>query len=371
VAEDLALPSLLAQLLVAYTIECDIEFEHHLPHRTAMDGRGRGTGPWLISMPMWANFLRYLPADGVARGPLTPLSGLVNLDGLVRWGYLRIDAAPGADRARDVVRLTRAGHSTQAAWPRIVEAVEGRWLARFGSDAIAEAHTALDDLCEEAGPDYLPVVGYADGMRVHVPAEADFRAATRGIGPATHLAARLSRVLLAFTVDYEQQTRLSLTMLADVVRVIGTAGARVRDLPLAGGVSKEGTTSAIGFLQRHELAIVGPDPDHARSKRVQLTARGLSALAAHHDRLAAVEQDWRTRKGDHRLARLRAAVGELHARTDSDGRRLLAAGLTPYPECWRAQRPYLAQTQARLADPAAALPRHPMVLHRGGYPDGS
>jgi hypothetical protein len=24
-----------------------------------------------------------------------------------------------------------------------------------------------------------------------------------------------------------------------------------------------------------------------------------------------------------------------------------------------------------LADPASALPRYPMVLHRGGYPDGS
>ena len=38
---------------------------------------------------------------------------------------------------------------------------------------------------------------------------------------------------------------------------------------------------------------------------------------------------------------------------------------------WRGQPPYLAQTQRMLADPAAALPWHPMVLHRGGWPDGS
>ncbi len=38
---------------------------------------------------------------------------------------------------------------------------------------------------------------------------------------------------------------------------------------------------------------------------------------------------------------------------------------------WRAHPPYLAQTAAVLADPAGALPHQPMVLHRGGYPEGS
>jgi hypothetical protein len=31
----------------------------------------------------------------------------------------------------------------------------------------------------------------------------------------------------------------------------------------------------------------------------------------------------------------------------------------------------VAATDAVLADPYARLPRYPMVLHRGGYPDGS
>ncbi len=54
-----------------------------------------------------------------------------------------------------------------------------------------------------------------------------------------------------------------------------------------------------------------------------------------------------------------------------DGGPSLALGLQPYPDGWRSRPPYLAQTKAFLADPAGALPRHPMVLHRGGYPDGS
>jgi hypothetical protein len=38
----------------------------------------------------------------------------------------------------------------------------------------------------------------------------------------------------------------------------------------------------------------------------------------------------------------------------------LFQGLEPYPEGWRASRPN-----------PSTLPHFPMVLHRGGFPDGS
>jgi hypothetical protein len=41
------------------------------------------------------------------------------------------------------------------------------------------------------------------------------------------------------------------------------------------------------------------------------------------------------------------------------------------PGGWRARNPYLRQTTAVLDDLGAALPHYPMVLHRGGWPDGS
>ena len=56
---------------------------------------------------------------------------------------------------------------------------------------------------------------------------------------------------------------------------------------------------------------------------------------------------------------------------DAGGQQRIAAGLVPYPGGWRAHPPYLSQTEAMLADPAAALPYYPMVSHRGGFPDGS
>lgn len=52
-------------------------------------------------------------------------------------------------------------------------------------------------------------------------------------------------------------------------------------------------------------------------------------------------------------------------------RRLLALGLVPYPEGWRAYGSYAAHTKVLLADPRTALAPHPMVPHRGGFPDGA
>lgn len=45
----LPLPALLSQALVAFTIECDNEFERQMPHRTSNYGStaDRGAGPWL------------------------------------------------------------------------------------------------------------------------------------------------------------------------------------------------------------------------------------------------------------------------------------------------------------------------------------
>jgi hypothetical protein len=59
----------------------------------------------------------------------------------------------------------------------------------------------------------------------------------------------------------------------------------------------------------------------------------------------------------------------LNARAE-DGTHRLAEGLRPPPASWRTRPPYLTQSKAFVADPWR-LPAQPMVLHRGGYPDGS
>ena len=157
---------------------------------------------------------------------------------------------------------------------------------------------------------------------------------------------------------------------ANVLRVIDDEGLRVGDVPSRGGVSKEGTVSALGFLERHGYVEVGPDPSGRRGKVVRPTARGQQARDERLRLAAKVELAWQERFGTGQIDRLVGALGGLLA-SRTHGRPTLALGLEPYPGGWRSRRPYLTQAQAVLRDPGSALPRHPMVLHRGGYPDGS
>lgn len=103
---------------------------------------------------------------------------------------------------------------------------------------------------------------------------------------------------------------------------------------------------------------------------LRLTPKGEQAAAHYRRTNAALEEDWAGRFGASTVAELRqSALALIEQR--GGGRRKLSEGLAPAPDGWRATRPYLAQTQAMLADPVAGLPHHPIVTHRGGWPDGS
>ena len=67
---------------------------------------------------------------------------------------------------------------------------------------------------------------------------------------ASHLAALLSQALLAYTLDFERESELSLPLSANFVRVLDGKGVSVRDLPLLTGVSKEATAMALTFLAK-------------------------------------------------------------------------------------------------------------------------
>jgi hypothetical protein len=75
--------------------------------------------------------------------------------------------------------------------------------------------------------------------------------------------------------------------------------------------------------------------------------------------LATVEKDWSVRFGIETLAELREPLAKLAGDGTPKGSALFK-GLKPYPEGWRAavRRP-------------STLPQFPIVLHRGGFPDGS
>jgi hypothetical protein len=135
------------------------------------------------------------------------------------------------------------------------------------------------------------------------------------------------------------------------VRVLGKGGLDVRELPATAGVSKEATTMALNFLEKTGYVSVD-------AKRVRLTAMGLKAQAAAPAHHAEVERAQRP----HGLREALAGV--------LDQRAALSEGLRPYPDGWRARKHHVEQTNAVVDDPTGRLPHYPMVLHRGGWPDG-
>lgn len=135
---------------------------------------------------------------------------------------------------------------------------------------------------------------------------------------------------------------------------------RVRDLPARSGVSKESIAMAMGILTKRELVTVGTDPAGGRWKVARLTTRGQTSQWAYADGIAALEQKSAERFGADAVARLREALEALVGDPGDPAASPLMQGLEPYPDNWRAD-----------VRPPQTLPHYPMVLHRGGFPDGS
>jgi methyltransferase (TIGR00027 family) len=361
----LPLSALLSQALVACTIECDNEAEHDLPHRTTDHGPSRrGDGVWLTSLVMWENCMRYVTDEPVTVGDLLARARTgTNLDGMRRWGYVTIDGTarkihkgkPGRDA---VLRATPAGLRVRQVWRTLPALVEQRWQDRFGADEVARLRDSLVALVRQLDPglpDCLPILGA--GLLSQVPA---LPPRPDPADPASlPLPALLSRVLLSFAIEYEGEAEQSLAADATVLRVLSTDGTRLRDLPPPAGVSKEAVSWALGDLTRARLAAGEPDPAARRGKVARLTPRGQRAQQRYHELTAAIEQRWRDRFGAETPEAIRAALEPLAAAPEG-GLSPLFGGMRPYPDNWRAA-----------VRPPVTLPHYPMVLHRGGYPDGS
>jgi DNA-binding MarR family transcriptional regulator len=333
----------LSRLFVAFTIELDNAFEDRL--QTAV---GQAKGPWLTSYAMWSNFLRYVPSEGIAFGELAGLGRITNVDGVRRWRYVTYGEDLKTPRPDSVVRLTRSGALAARAWGPLAVEIEQRWRERFGPAAVDGLRAALAPMADPALPCHLPVVRqrmYAEAEGIHRPPADE----------PEDLVVLLSRVLLAHTLEVERDAAVSLPVGLNVLRVLTPEGVAVRDLPTRSGVSKEGISMVLNLLVKAGRAVIETNPT-GRGQRARLTAPGRSAYQRLLERERAVETRWGSN-----LDRALAAFDPAR----------LAAGLRPPPNCWRAQPPYRRWTDQVLADPAGTLPHYPMVLHRGGFPDGS
>lgn len=347
---------LLAKAWVAHTIEVDnlVEGEGD----PALQGRFR------ISLAMWANGLRVIDEAGTALGEARSRARAeCNIGGLERWGWITVDdgnVGPGARRdgygtsrglrPGTLLRPTRAGETARRLWPMAVDTVESRWVQRFGSDVVAALRSALAGLGPSM-PWSPPQVGPSNGFRAVVVASEE--GAIPGELPLVVL---LGQALTALTLRSESGAMVSRPIGENLLgRLVGEdgesegVGVAVKDLPATAGLSKEAVAMASNFAVRRGLAELGS------GRILSLSGPGRAALA-----------DLRARGALETEPALRSALEAVLGQPRS-----LAAGLEPPPGGWRSERPYAAQTRRLLADPVGALPRHPMVLHRGGWPDGS
>ena len=379
VPEQKPLAASLSQVLVAHTIEVDDLFEQRMPHSaTVKHGAGlQGGGPWLVSYVMWANFLRHVEPSGTTVAALACRTCVSErtlksrLNHLSWWGYLTVEkpSVAGARKPRlaeHVVALTAGGRRACEVFEPLAALVEERWRERFGAKAIDSLRSALQPFVADVDPDlpcFLPVVDYGDGMRTEVVVPEHSSAAT---ATAHDLVTLLSRTLLLLTLDFESSSAVSLPLVANVLRVLDAEPMSVKEVPLRAGVSKEAVSAATTHLTKAGLVTaVGSGAKAA----LGLTPDGAATRAAAQRALGKIERTW-ARRPSCDVASVREQLDTLLSRRDGD-RSVLGEGLRPHPAGWRGYKQYLAQTEAFVADPGAALPHHPMVLHRGGFPDGS
>ena len=365
------LSTLLSWPLVAFTIEFDNEAEHRVAHRTTDYGvvvpegmvANQAHAPWLVSLAMFMNCLRFVDRDGLTLAELHRLARTeTNLNGMERWGYIQIAPSPGAktSRSAQIVRATRAGQHVREVCQALLPEIETRWRQRFGESTIASLRESLLAIVTQLDPhlpDCMPILGY--GLRPD-----ELPAKKLGPAPAVNLSdlplpALLARTLTAFALEFDRQSEVSLAISANVLRLLDSGSARIRHLPQESGASKEAIAVATGFLTRHGYATLQPESAASRIKTIALTSKGENARRNHQTLLPEIEDQWRSRLGAGAIDGLRASLSLLIAESPENQRPLMRA-IEPYPEGWRARAPK-----------PKILPHFPLVTHRGGYPDGS
>jgi hypothetical protein len=156
-------------------------------------------------------------------------------------------------------------------------------------------------------------------------------------------------------VEFEAGSPVSLPMFANMLRLAGEP-VKMKLLPGLAGASPEAVSMARSFLTGRGFAEVSAPPGE-RELVMTLTPAGQRVRTTCIDRLSDVEESWNGRYGDV-VDRVRAAVEGLVGRQTIDPR--VWQGLEPPEGTWRAstRRP-------------TELPHFPLILHRGGYPDGA
>lgn len=403
------LSALLSQLLVAFTVEFDNEFERQMAETGDPGAR--------LSFVVWANLLRFV-SDGAlavrelaARAMATQDEIRFRLGCLERWRFVvlepsaagrpvptRFHRLSGRERragwgsgrgiAADwIVRLTPRGLMASGIWPPLVDLIEQRWEKRFGKDEISNLRKSLRKVADKLEmdlPEALPPDRQGRDKRDMYPHVARKKDEALACSSRQTLPALLSRLLLAFRLEFDSESPAPMSLCANSIRVLREKPIRLADIPRLTGSSPE--TTDIGW-QIKPYVIVTPDPTAKRGKVVCLSQRGLMAQQTYHRLVAEIERRWEEKFGKQEINALRRALETLFDRHNESGP-LLSEGLTPPegtvragdeapalgrrepgPAALQRARDLVAQTQLFVSDPAGSLPHFPLWdMNRGFGP---
>lgn len=338
------LSALLSQVLVAYTVEFDNEFELRMSKAGYRGAR--------LSLVVWTNLMRFIGDDGIPVRDLATQSPVLGC--LERWGFIFLQPGRRAGwgsgrgiRGDWMVRLTAMGKAAVVIWPPLFAEIDRRWEKRFGSDQIRRLRQSLT---------------------IH-PGQSD----------SVPLADLLSRLLIEFQLEFDRESPLPLVYCANTLRVLGDEPISLAEIPRLTGISPE--TSDIGW-QLKPYVVVTADPKARRGKVVRLSARGIKTQETYHRLTGEIEKRWEESLGKAALSDLRESLEALLASaafseglvappgTVRAGDQAPALGRRNVgPAARQRMRDLLAQTEAFVSDPAGALPHYPAWdMNRGFGP---
>jgi hypothetical protein len=393
------LSALLSQVLVAYTVELDNNFELGMSRAGSPGAR--------LPLVVWTNLLRFIPEDGVSvrdlqtASPGSEVRLKFQLGCLERWGFIYFQPdknGPAASKARPevkrdgwgsgrgvtqtwVVHLARRGMLAESIWPKVWPEVEGRWKQRFGA-GYSRLYDALQEI-ERHRELELPL-GLPGGGGVPWSETYPSRKSRREEADIS-LSALLSRVLLMFAIEFNQRSSVPITVCANTIRVLNeNTGVRLGDLSRLTGCSRE--ASDVGwFLKR--FVVVESDPSGRRGKVAKLSPAGLKAQKAYYQLTSEIAKEWEGRFGAAKVRGLRSAL-EAVLSLQKDGRSVIGHGMVPPEGVIRAGsvapalgrrdpgvaarergRDSVGQTKLFVTDPEGSLPHYPMWdMNRGFGP---
>jgi DNA-binding MarR family transcriptional regulator len=395
------LSALLSQVLVAFTLELDDEFEKQM--------RESGYAGASLSVVIWSTLMRFLAGAGLsvrnlaAQSLSSEKSVKFELGCLERWRFITLEADPAGDRPiavqphrlggrllRDgwgsgrgirsdwIVRPTPKGRRAIEIWTPLSDEIESRWLRRFGADDIGTLRLSLEDIAARLDVD-LP-----QGISGLWEPDVTYNARSTHDAVPLPLPALLSQLLLAFTMEFQRESRVPLWLCANTLRVLGDQPIPESEIPRLTGCSPE--TAGIGW-QIKPFIIVESAPPPRRGKLVRLSPLGRLARENYYNVTAAVEKRWETRFGKQKIHRLRESLSDLFVPRAGE-RLLIAEGFIPPEGTVRPEpqapalgrldvgaaakqrmRDRVAQTALFIRDPVGALPHYPLWdMNRGFGP---